>query len=272
MSTFKDGRVRFRRMKKFAPYVLTATLAFSFLASVASEVSAAKPAASPSITWKLSSMNQLTSYATSTIASSNSTGTKAWSVSGSCTLKSGKVTTKASGVCTVKLVVKAKGKFSSKTASRKFTIASVETPNETVSQSNARRQGASYLKSSAFSRTGLIEQLEFEEFSNADAIYGADAQKADWNAQAVLKGASYLKSSSFSRSGLVEQLVFEGFTAAEAEYGVAGNNTDWNVQAAKKAASYLKSSTFSRKGLIDQLLFEGFTQAQAEHGVGTTGL
>jgi len=266
------GPVRFRLMKKFVPPILGVTLMFSFLATPISEVSAARPATTPAITWKLSSMKQLTTYATSVIASSNSTGTKVWSVSGACTLKSGKVTTKSSGSCTVKLNIKATGKFSSKSTSKKFVIAASASSSETVSQSNARKKGASYLKSSAFSRAGLIEQLEFEGFENADAVYGADAQKADWNAQAVLKGASYLKSSSFSRSGLVEQLVFEGFTATEAEYGVAGNATDWNSQAAKKAASYLKSSTFSRRGLIDQLLFEGFTQAQAEYGAGTTGL
>jgi hypothetical protein len=173
----------------------------------------------------------------------------------------------------VKLSIKAKGKFTAKTASKRYTIAtSVAPSNETVSQSNARKKGASYLKSSSFSRTGLIGQLEYEGFSNADATYGTDAQNADWNAQAVLKGASYLKSSSFSRSGLVGQLVYEGFTDAQAEFGVAGNSTDWNVQAGKKAASYLKSSSFSRSGLIDQLLYEGFTQAEAEYGVGTTGL
>ena len=267
-----DDPVRFRLMKKFVPYAFGVTLIFSFLATPIAEVSAVSPAVATTVTWKMSSMNQLTTYSTSAIASSNSTGTKVWSVSGSCTLKSGKVTTKSSGSCTVKLSIKARGKFTSKSSSKKFAIATSAPSSETVSQSNARKKGASYLKSSAFSRTGLIEQLEFEGFENADAVYGADAQKADWNAQAVLKGASYLKTSSFSRSGLVEQLVFEGFTAAEAEYGVAGNSTDWNTQAAKKAASYMKSSTFSRKGLIDQLLFEGFTQAQAEYGAGTTGL
>lgn len=259
-------------MKKFVPYAFGVTLIFSIFATPISQVSAIAPAATPAITWKLGSMKQKTSYATSAIATSTSTGTKTWSVSGACSLKSGKVTTKSSGSCTVKLSIKAKGKFTGKTASKKFTIASSAPLNETVSQSNARKKGASYLKSSSFSRTGLIGQLEFEGFSNADATYGADAQNADWNAQAVLKGASYLKTSSFSRSGLVEQLVFEGFTDAQAEDGVVGNNADWNSQAAKKAASYLKSSSFSRAGLIDQLLFEGFTQAQAEYGVGTTGL
>ncbi len=259
-------------MKKFAPFAFGATLVLSFIAIPTSHVSATKPAATPVITWKLSSMKPTTVYATSAIASSNSTGTKTWSVSGSCTLKSGKITTKSSGSCTVKLAIKTKGKFTSKTASKKLTIASSAPSNETVSQSNARKKGASYLKYSAFSRSGLIKQLEFEDYTNDDATYGADAQKADWNAQAVIKGASYLKTSSFSRSGLVKQLVFEGFTDTESEFGVATGNTDWNAQAGKKAASYLKSSAFSRKGLLDQLLFEGFTQAEAEYGVGTTGL
>ena len=264
--------VSFRLMKKLFPHVFGVTLMFSFLAAPISKVSAARPAATPAVTWKLSSLKQRTSYSTSAIASSNSTGTKTWAASGACTLKSGKVTTKSSGSCTVKLTIKAKGKFTARTASKRYTIATSAPLNETASQSNARKKGASYLKSSSFSRTGLIGQLEFEGFSNADATYGTDAQNADWNVQAVKKAASYLTSSSFSRSGLVEQLVFEGFTDAQAEYGVAGNSTDWNVQAAKKAASYLKSSSFSRSGLIDQLLFEGFTQAQAEYGVGTTGL
>jgi len=264
--------VRFGLMKKFVPFVFGATFVLSFLATPIHFVSAARPAAIPTITWKMSSMKPTTAYSTSAIASSNSTGIKAWSVSGSCTLKSGRITTKSSGSCTVKLNVKTKGKFTSRTASKKFAIASSAASNETVSQSNARRSGESYLKFSSFSRTGLIKQLEFEGFSNPDAVYGTDAQKADWNSQATKSAAGYLKSSSFSRSGLVKQLVFEGFTDAEAEFGVAGGSTDWNSQAAKTAASYLKSSTFSRKGLLDQLLFEGFTQAEAEYGVGTTGL
>jgi acyl-coenzyme A synthetase/AMP-(fatty) acid ligase len=78
-----------------------------------------------------------------------------------------------------------------------------------------------YLSSMAFSRTGLIEQLVFEGFSNEDAAYGTDAVGADWMNQAALMAETYLASMSFSRSGLVEQLVFEGFTPEEAEFGVA---------------------------------------------------
>jgi len=148
------------------------------------------------------------------------------------------------------------------------------TPSQsgTVSQRNAVSKAASYLRSSAFSRSGLIKQLEFEGFSTSDATYGVDAQDVDWNAQAVKKGASYLRTSSFSRTSLIGQLEYEGFSNSQSVYGTDSQNADWNAQAAKKAASYLKSSSFSRSGLISQLLYEGFTQAQAEYGVSTTGL
>jgi len=94
------------------------------------------------------------------------------------------------------------------------------TNSETPSQSNARQKAASYLSYSAFSRSGLIRQLEYEGFSTSDATYGTDAQNANWNEQAALKAASYLSYSSFSRSGLISQLVYEGFTQSQAEYGV----------------------------------------------------
>ena len=154
------------------------------------------------------------------------------------------------------------------------TTTTTTTPSQsgTVSQRNAVSKAASYLRSSAFSRSGLIGQLEYEGFSTSDATYGVDAQNADWNAQAVKKGASYLRTSSFSRTSLIGQLEYEGFSNSQSVYGTDSQNADWNAQAAKKAASYLKSSSFSRSGLISQLLYEGFTQAQAEYGVGTTGL
>ena len=92
---------------------------------------------------------------------------------------------------------------------------------ESVSQANAKEKAVSYLEYAAFSRQGLIEQLEYEGFSTADATYGADAVGADWNEQAALKAQSYLDYSSFSRSGLIEQLEYEGFTTSQANYGVA---------------------------------------------------
>ena len=71
-------------------------------------------------------------------------------------------------------------------------------------KSNAFSKAKSYLKSSAFSRKGLIEQLEFEGFSETEATYAVDNCGADWNEQAVKKAKSYLRSSSFSRKSLIE--------------------------------------------------------------------
>ena len=91
---------------------------------------------------------------------------------------------------------------------------------ETVSQENARESAESYLGYSDFSRSGLIEQLEFEGYSNADATYAADTVSVNWNGEAADSARSYLEYSSFSRSGLIEQLQFEGFTPSQAQFGV----------------------------------------------------
>jgi hypothetical protein len=93
--------------------------------------------------------------------------------------------------------------------------------NESSGQSNARRQAENYLDSQAFSRKGLIDQLEFEGYSTADATYAVDNVSVDWNEQAARKAAQYLDSQSFSRQGLLDQLLFEGFTRSQASYGVS---------------------------------------------------
>ncbi|WP_255450531.1 Ltp family lipoprotein [Skermania sp. ID1734] len=99
----------------------------------------------------------------------------------------------------------------------------VESPAraETASQRNARLKAGDYLDMSAFSRKGLIEQLEYEGFSAEDAVYGTDSLNADWNEQAAKKARDYLDMSAFSRSGLVDQLMYEGFTRQQAEFGVS---------------------------------------------------
>ena len=91
----------------------------------------------------------------------------------------------------------------------------------TISQNNAREKAAEYLDFTSFSRSGLIDQLQYEGFSEGDAAYGVDALDVDWNEQAAKKAAEYLNFRAFSRAGLVEQLLYEGFTEAEAEYGVS---------------------------------------------------
>lgn len=142
----------------------------------------------------------------------------------------------------------------------------------TASQQNAVSKAKSYLRFSAYSYEGLIEQLEFEGFSHEDAIFGADNCGANWDEQAIKKAKSYLDFSAFSYKGLIGQLEYEKFTHAQAVYGTDNCGADWNEQAVKKAESYLKYSSFSRESLISQLEFDGFTHDQAVYGVTSTGL
>ncbi len=95
--------------------------------------------------------------------------------------------------------------------------------NFTPGQRNAIAKAKSYLDYSAFSKKGLIEQLEYSQFSTADATFAVQHLEStgavDWNEQAVKKAKSYLDYSSFSLQGLVEQLEYSGFTPSQAQYG-----------------------------------------------------
>lgn len=90
----------------------------------------------------------------------------------------------------------------------------------TPAQKNALAKAESYVSMMAFSKTGLVKQLEFDKFATKDAKWAVDRLKVDWKDQAVKKAQSYLDTMAFSRQALVDQLVFDGFTAAEAEHGV----------------------------------------------------
>ena len=92
-----------------------------------------------------------------------------------------------------------------------------------MGQKNALKEAESYLDYSSFSYSGLIEQLEYEGYSNEDATYAVDNCGADWNEQAAKTASDYLDYSSFSKDGLIEQLEYEGFTHDQAVYGAEQN-------------------------------------------------
>lgn len=91
--------------------------------------------------------------------------------------------------------------------------------NATIGEKNALDKAKSYLDYTAFSKEGLIEQLEYEGFTNAEAKFGADNCGANWKEQAAKKAKQYMDYSSFSKKGLIDQLEYEGFTSEQAEYG-----------------------------------------------------
>lgn len=92
--------------------------------------------------------------------------------------------------------------------------------NLSSDQTNALRSAKGYLAVMPFSYQGLVEQLEYEQYSHNDAVYAADNCGADWNEQAAKTAKSYLDVMSFSKDELIEQLEFDGFTHDQAVYGV----------------------------------------------------
>ena len=97
----------------------------------------------------------------------------------------------------------------------------MELPLSPMSQQNAVQQAKQYLAYTSFSRLGLIQQLEYDDFSTADSTYAVDSLNVDWNAQAVKQAKQYLGYTSFSRQGLIEQLEYDNFTPSQAAYGVS---------------------------------------------------
>ncbi|WP_223881188.1 Ltp family lipoprotein [Nesterenkonia ebinurensis] len=95
-----------------------------------------------------------------------------------------------------------------------------EASEMTSGEANALSHAESYLNYTGFSREGLIGQLEFEDYTTAEAEFAVDNVEVDWNEQAVRVAESYLDYTSFSRQGLIDQLLFEGFTQEQAEHGV----------------------------------------------------
>lgn len=98
-----------------------------------------------------------------------------------------------------------------------------ESTQMTTAQRNALKSAKSYLDYTAFSYNGLIDQLEYEEYSHEDAVYAVEHCGADWNEQAAKMAKQYLDYTSFSRNGLIDQLEYEGFTHEQAVYGVEAN-------------------------------------------------
>ena len=146
------------------------------------------------------------------------------------------------------------------------------TNSATAGQTNAVSMAKSYLDYTAFSHDGLVEQLEYEEFTHEEAVYGADNCGANWNEQAVKQAKSYLDYTAFSHDGLVEQLEYDKFTHEQAVNGADNCGANWNEQAVKQAKAYLDYTTFSRDGLIEQLEYDKFTNEQAVYGVDNCGV
>lgn len=63
------------------------------------------------------------------------------------------------------------------------------------------KKAQDYLDFTAFSYTGLIDQLEFEGYTYQEALYGVDNCGADWNEQAAKRRRSIWNSWHFPDKG-----------------------------------------------------------------------
>ena len=76
------------------------------------------------------------------------------------------------------------------------------------------------IKVGGFSKKNLIELLELEGYSRAEAIFAASNCGADWKEQAIQAVKGYLNIQPFSYQEMLEQLEFEGFTHEESQHAV----------------------------------------------------
>lgn len=107
-------------------------------------------------------------------------------------------------------------------------VGSTATPTRalTVSQTQAIASAEQYNRTMPFSRSGLIEQLEFEQFSTDVATFAVDdleqRGEIDYMTNAGKAAQQYLDTvGGFSAQSLHDQLVFEGYTDEQAAHGVA---------------------------------------------------
>ena len=96
-----------------------------------------------------------------------------------------------------------------------------EKEQKDLENSNCIAKAKQYINYTSFSRSVLIEQLEYEGYSNESATYSVDSLSIDWNEQCAKKAQQYLDYTVFSRDGLYNQLTYEGFSDEQIQYGLS---------------------------------------------------
>jgi hypothetical protein len=92
-------------------------------------------------------------------------------------------------------------------------------------QEQAVDSAKQYLQTSAFSKQGLIDQLDSSAgggFSASDATAAVDSLSVNWNSEAEQAAKQYLQTESFSCQDLTQQLSSSAgaqFTPSQASYG-----------------------------------------------------
>ncbi len=93
-------------------------------------------------------------------------------------------------------------------------------PNLTTQEEGACKMAANMLSGgTGTSRSTLIQTLEWQQFSEAEAILAVDHCNADWNQEAVESAKFYMQSTGASHSTMMQWLTtWQKFTDEQAEY------------------------------------------------------
>ena len=93
----------------------------------------ARAATRPTGTWKVTSLSASTTYSTTALFSTNSSGVQTWKTSGSCTAKSKKVTTAASGTCKLTVRVASIRSYATRVFTKSLSITPAQPASVTAS-------------------------------------------------------------------------------------------------------------------------------------------
>ena len=148
--------------------------------------------------------------------------------------------------------------------------------NPTPNEQTALECAINYLDATPLSYSGLIKQLEFEQYSHSEAVYAADHCGADWNEQAARQARRYNRISSPSRDDLIDQLISTGFTEEQTVFGAdavfgAFDGTADEKKALDEAFAYLDVMAFSYSGLIEMLEFVQYPHSEAVYAADHCG-
>ena len=103
-----------------------------------------------------------------------------------------------------------------------------------VSQSSGEQSGGSdtssaveaakkYLDSGSYSYTALVDKLQQDGYSTADAEYAANNCGADWNKKAAEEAKALISSGTYTKEELIDKLMLKGYTFEQAASGAEAN-------------------------------------------------
>ncbi|NHM15970.1 hypothetical protein GMI69_04720 [Eggerthellaceae bacterium zg-887] len=85
----------------------------------------------------------------------------------------------------------------------------------------ARLRARSYLDLDHMSYKGLVDQLEYEEFTNGEAVAAVNSLNVDWNDAAARSAVGWYNYGITGYNELYSYLQFDGFTSEQTVYGVS---------------------------------------------------